>query len=271
MKKITFSIVIFFSILLNSFSQDIIYKTDGTKEEAKVLMVGESQIQYKKWSNQDGPVYEIPRSNILLITYQNGEYEIMNQPQVAVEQPEEQATMAKKELSENFTKNILTYNAFDVFYGDIAFSYERVLNSGYVGLLIPVGFGYAYNFDYFNNNDNWVKNLFYSGFGAYFYPGGQGRWRYFVGPKMLFGYGKQTYWVDYWDEFNNYYYSEETYDEGFYMKYMVDNGLRVTPIKNFSIAAVLSIGVRFFPEAADYSNNAVMPTGHFGLNLSYRF
>jgi hypothetical protein len=264
MKKITLSVVIFFFLFnLTSIAQDIIYKADGSREEAKVTLVGEKEIQYKKFSNPDGPVYVMNKSDIVLITYENGEYEII-QPQRTGHET------ANTELSKNFTRNILNYHSFDVFYGDVTFSYERIIGSGIVGIQVPVGFGWAYDMDYFNNNDNWVKNLFFSGVGANFYPGGQGKWRYFVGPKILVGYGQQTYWVDIWDEQNNWMYSEEQSNEGMYMKYMVDNGIRFTPMKNFCVAAVLSVGIRYFPEVADY-NNAVMPTGHFSINIGYRF
>ena len=192
MKKITTLILLFIlGITYFASSQDIIYKKDGSKEEAKITLVGEKEIQYKKFKNEEGPVYTMPKSQIMMITYANGEYEMF------VNQNDE-AKQAKKELSTNFTKNLFGYHLFDVVYGDFTFSYERILNSGTIGINIPLGFGYAYNSDYFNASDNWVKNLFYSGIGINFYPTGQGKWRYFVGPQVRIGFGKQSYWVSYW-------------------------------------------------------------------------
>jgi hypothetical protein len=262
-KQIIISALVFFGFLQLSVAQDIIYKKDGTKEEAKITMVGDKEIQYKKFTNQDGPVYSINKKDILMITYQNGEYEII-QNQV------EPAKLAKQELATNFCKNIISYHLFDVVYGDFTFSYERIISSGTVGIVIPVGFGYAYNSDYFNNNENWVKNGIYSGIGINFYPTGQGKWRYFVGPNVRIGYGKQSYWQSYYDEYGNYMYDQEDIAEGIYTKFFVDNGIIFTPVRNFSISSIVGVGVRFFPQAA-YDYSTVLPTGYFAMNINYRF
>jgi hypothetical protein len=60
------------------YAQDIITKKDGTDIQAKVTEVGESQISYKKFSNLNGPIYTISISDILMITYENGEREMFN-------------------------------------------------------------------------------------------------------------------------------------------------------------------------------------------------
>ena len=59
--------------------QDYIYKTDHTIIEASVAKVSESEIEYRKYSNPEGPVYSIPRLSIRMIIYQNGEKEIFNE------------------------------------------------------------------------------------------------------------------------------------------------------------------------------------------------
>jgi hypothetical protein len=259
MKKfVLFSL--FFVLCLNFISsgQDIIYKKDGSKEEAKIILVAEKEIQYKKFSNLDGPVYTLNKKDIVLITYQSGEFE-------TITSADSEKKAAKIELTENFSKNLITYHLFDVVYGDFTFSYERILSSGTVGIKIPVGFGYAYNSDYFNSNNNWVKNMIYSGIGINFYLTGQGKWRYFIGPEVRIGYGKQL--DTYWDETsgNNY----EEFSEGIYTKFYVDNGVIFTPVKNFSISTIVGVGVRYFPEAT--SNSAFRPAGYFSVNVSYRF
>jgi hypothetical protein len=160
-------------------SQDILYKADGTKEQVKITVVTDKEIQYKKFTNQDGPVYSIPKKDVLMITYENGDFEMINKSTASNKQA------AKAELSENFKPNLLTFKLFDVIYYDFTISYERILSSGTIGINIPVGLGYAYNTDYYyQNHDEWVKNKFYSGVGINFYPTGQGKWRYFVGPDI---------------------------------------------------------------------------------------
>ena len=59
-----------------ALAQDLIVKKDGSVIQAKVTKVGTSEVEYKKWSNQDGPQYSIAVADILAINYQNGEKEM---------------------------------------------------------------------------------------------------------------------------------------------------------------------------------------------------
>jgi hypothetical protein len=259
MKKISLLLfILLFAFAFTSFSQDILYKADGTKEQVKITMVTDKEIQYKKFTNPDGPVYSVPKKDVLMITYENGDFEMINKSTVS------DKNAAKVELAENFAPNLLTFNLFDVIYYDFTISYERILSSGTIGIQIPVGIGYAYFSDINNNSSDRVKNKFYSGVGINFYPTGQGKWRYFVGPNIRVGYGKLSDWQ--YDGNGDYY--ETNVEEGIYTKFYMDNGVIFTPIKNFSVAAVAGVGVRFFPEA---HSNPVMPTGFFSFNMSYRF
>jgi hypothetical protein len=264
MKKLVL-LSLFLMLCLNfiSSAQDIIFKKDGAKEEVKIVVVGEREIQYKKFNNLEGPVYTINKKDISLITYQNGEYEM-------IKSAGDDKRAAKAELTENFAKNLITYHLFDVVYGDFTFSYERILSSGNVSIRIPVGFGYAYSSGFNDWNSNRLYNLFYSGIGVNFYPTGQGKWRYFVGPNIRVGYGKDIYWQAIYDNNGNYISDGEVSNEGIYTKFFMDNGLMFTPVKNFCVSAIVGVGVRYFPNASDF-NNSVTPTGYFSMNVSYRF
>lgn len=58
---------------LDCLAQDVIVKKDGSTILAKVLVVGDDVVEYKKFSNQDGPTYKISTSNLLSINYQSGD------------------------------------------------------------------------------------------------------------------------------------------------------------------------------------------------------
>lgn len=58
-----------------TFAQDLIVKKDGSVIQAKVTKVGTSEVEYKKWSNPDGPQYSITIADILAINYKNGDKE----------------------------------------------------------------------------------------------------------------------------------------------------------------------------------------------------
>lgn len=84
--RIVFLVTTFFLFSIISHAQDIIVKKDGTVIQAKVSEIGTSEVKYKKWSNQDGPVYAIAKGEILAITYQNGEKEMFNDTPVTAKQ-----------------------------------------------------------------------------------------------------------------------------------------------------------------------------------------
>lgn len=53
-------------------SQDIINLKDGNEIYAKVLKIGVNEVEYKKFSNIEGPIYAKKKTEILAIRYQNG-------------------------------------------------------------------------------------------------------------------------------------------------------------------------------------------------------
>ena len=68
--------ILLYLILLNipsyCFSQDIIYKTDGNEIKARVIEIAESTIKYKNFDQQEGPIRDIPKSEVFMIKYQDG-------------------------------------------------------------------------------------------------------------------------------------------------------------------------------------------------------
>ncbi len=58
--------------------QDLIVLKDANEISVKVQTITPKSVYYKRWSNIEGPTYEIPKSNIFFIKYQNGEKDIMN-------------------------------------------------------------------------------------------------------------------------------------------------------------------------------------------------
>lgn len=58
------------------YSQDIIVKTDSSKIETKILEVRKTEIQYKLFNFQDGPLYVVSKNDIAYVVYSNGIKEI---------------------------------------------------------------------------------------------------------------------------------------------------------------------------------------------------
>ena len=73
MKKFLFIFLMAFSGMV--YAQDTIALANKQTILCKILEVGSSEIKYKKWSNPEGPTYTTAISDILSISYQNGEKE----------------------------------------------------------------------------------------------------------------------------------------------------------------------------------------------------
>ena len=88
MKRVIF--LLFFILLtgLSMSAQDIITKIDGTDIKAKVSEVGTNEIKYKSFSNLDGPLYTISKSDVLMVTYENGERDVFNKESIQNSVPE---------------------------------------------------------------------------------------------------------------------------------------------------------------------------------------
>ena len=91
MKKV---IIIALSLAaLNVAAQDIIVMRNGDEVEAKVTKVGRTEVEYHKWSNQDGPVYTVAKSDVFMVKYKNGEKDVFNKV------PEQSNSAVKSESS----------------------------------------------------------------------------------------------------------------------------------------------------------------------------
>ena len=77
MKKLSLFVILFYTSL-TIMAQDVIVKQDGSTILSKVMEINSAEIKYKKWSNVDGPIYAISRSEVLSINYQNGEVEVFS-------------------------------------------------------------------------------------------------------------------------------------------------------------------------------------------------
>lgn len=71
-------IALFVSFALQSYSQDIIFLNNGDEIKAKVLEIHKTTIDYKRFSNIDGPSYHFDNSEIFMIKYASGEKDLFN-------------------------------------------------------------------------------------------------------------------------------------------------------------------------------------------------
>ncbi len=81
MKRFFLVITVLLSAALAVSAQDLITKKDGSDIQAKILEVTSTEVKYKKYSNLEGPTFTLPKSDILIIRYENGENEVFNSNQ----------------------------------------------------------------------------------------------------------------------------------------------------------------------------------------------
>lgn len=78
MKKELCFITLVFWNTYNVSAQDILTKRNGDEIEVKVLKISDSEVEYKKWSNPNGPSYTVSKSDVFMIKYKNGEKDVFS-------------------------------------------------------------------------------------------------------------------------------------------------------------------------------------------------
>ncbi|TPE43374.1 hypothetical protein [Pontibacter mangrovi] len=76
MRKVLLTVISVLTLLPCLQAQDLITKRTGEKVEAKVLEINSSEIKYKRFSHPEGPTYVVPKSEVLLITYEDKTSEV---------------------------------------------------------------------------------------------------------------------------------------------------------------------------------------------------
>jgi hypothetical protein len=84
------------------FSQDIIFLKNGNEIQSKVSEILTDLIKYKKWENQEGPMYSVIKSDVFMIKYQNGSKDVFNTEQ-------ENNTTAKNDYTNKIIEDAKMY------------------------------------------------------------------------------------------------------------------------------------------------------------------
>ena len=88
-------------VSLTTFAQDIIICRNGDEISSKVLKVSKTEVEYKKWTNQDGPAYTIEKAEVFMIKYQNGDKDVFKETPAAQPTTTEQQTVQAEEQTPN--------------------------------------------------------------------------------------------------------------------------------------------------------------------------
>jgi len=159
MKNLTVLSILLLAFSSGLFAQDYIYlRNQQTRIAAKNIKISGAEIRYENFGSDDGQVYSVKPNQVNLIAYEDGEIRLIQKK-------------AKIINAYEFKKNLITYHLFDLVVSNFTISYERILNSGKVGIQIPFSIGYSENGSGYDQNT--MSSTFYSGLYLNFYPTGQ--------------------------------------------------------------------------------------------------
>ena len=142
-------------------AQDKLFKTNGEVLETKIMEIGSTEVKYKVFANLNGPVYNIPKSLVLKIVYENGQTENFDPKSTTADVPVKRAQNIFIEAAAQGL--ILTANY------DTRFGQKRDGIGGRVGIG-AIGSGYGDNLFSVPVSLNYLlgsgKNFFELGLGA---------------------------------------------------------------------------------------------------------
>ena len=242
------SLVILFCVI-ESQAQDVIYKKDKTKVEAKVLEVGISDVKYKPTANPDGPTYIISKSEIATIVFQNGTFEVFSN--------ESSAKRKSDSISAIFCRDYIGVDIAQFATMSIGIAYEHIFGKkGMLALRIPFATGLQHGQYYYYRNGK----TFGTGFDLLCFPTGQGVLRYFVAPYFEWGMFRYRSYS---------YYNYSSYADGNHFAAGIKNGLQYKPTLHFSFSADFGFGL--YSDRTRYNSSEVEPHFQANLMVGYRF
>ncbi len=118
MRKLIFLLLVSLVLTASLHAQDKIYRKNGQVLKVKVIEVGTSEIKYKIFGDDEGPIYVLEKDRIKKIEYANGTSEKLV---INLKDPEQYADQLNKALKINFMSPL---------FGFTKISYEKSTGVG---------------------------------------------------------------------------------------------------------------------------------------------
>lgn len=226
MKKILLFIITFTGFW-SARAQDYIYATSGELIVASVSEVNTKEIVYKKYNNPNGPQYRMPLTEIVLIEYQNGTIEKFTVLEYDEIPPVDT-------VSGRWGKNLIGVNLLNIWFSNAHVWYERILNPGFgIRLSVNVHTGPLKDNEF--GDPVWATYTFTSGADLNFYPGRQGKIRYYFGPGFRMGTVREKNLADP-NGRKDFIYN--------YRAIFINNGINLQATRHLFIGAQLGLGLQ---------------------------
>ncbi|GEO04939.1 hypothetical protein AAE02nite_26030 [Adhaeribacter aerolatus] len=256
MVKKIYLLICFWLLVLGTYGQDIITRTDGVEIKAQELEVKPGQVSFKLFQVPDTLVYQISVQDVQTIKMADGSVRTFNSPGTASE---------KKNTPFNYEtqsgRNMLLFYPLDLVYANATLAYERIARSGKMGFRVPVSFGLSKEFQ--NNFNEFRRNTRLGvGLEINYYPFGQGRLQYYFGSAL----GFRTYQLLYYTSINspNGPQPQEHTMKAQMYSLAFRNGVYYQVSRHFILSADAGLGYRIFQEPQ-------RPDGYYPENRDQMF
>jgi len=159
MRKLIFFFIGLFLLNASLKAQDKIYRKNGEILKVKIIEISSSEIKYKIFGDNDGPIYVLEKDRIKKIVYENGKVE---QPTIDLKDPEQYADQLKKAIKINFLSPLFGYTQF-------SFEKSTGVGKSFELTMAIIGAGKNNTIDYwdiYGNSGTEKKDQFGIAFGA---------------------------------------------------------------------------------------------------------
>lgn len=197
--------------------------------------------------------------------------------------PEEYQTRAERraarlEESKNYGNKIFRFFPLRIadFEGvGLGVDFEAIISKDRkVGVVLPVTYFIGTEFLDLSNQEN-KRNMFLFSPGIKFYPFGQSKVNYAIGPNLMIGYGSGSRGESTWDPVTGQSFTRYENYTNFRMGILLNNYLNIQFSDQFNFGVEAGLGVRYFDrwnfDSREDYNEGVGATGNFALSFGYRF
>lgn len=257
----------FVSICNQTFAQDVLYKTDNTKVEAKIIEITPTTIKYNLFNYQEGPLITIDKKDVALIVFQNGTHEVIkvesgiqNSNVIIINDTHYLKNRTRDSTNQVIWKertiheNYIGLNCLSLFNSGFELNYLREMKKINMNIYEPFQLGFAspkysqpsiglytsYNGIY--KNFQFTKKVIETGIGIHFHTSGKRAITHFIGPYIGIAQLNGTFE----EHFSNYQPNNSTIiKHAFVMnRYyaMIDNGVLFRITNQFNILTLFSVG-----------------------------
>jgi len=260
------SVVVLLGTGLQTQAQDSLRMKTGVVYSVKVIEISDEQIKYRTYSNPDGPLYTVSKSNVDMYKLEGKSWDYFYD----VPQPKSNSNTSSP-IDRNERNHYIAINLADLLRTDLTVYYEWIF-ANKIGLRMPVTYGFRSAYFNLNNPFAFRRNtVFKTGLDLRIYAGDGLR-------RVRFVFGPAVYYLRLNRIIPEYATSDPknmAFKQGNSMRIQFLLGLVIRPndFIQLGIDGAMGGDIDFNePAASSYlTGTATVPKAHLNIHLGYRF